>query len=78
MVNKSHNFIKALKDDNGGWLNTSEAIALYLLGKFSDLFKAGCTQDGHIIQTLFHKTFSFQENEDLCNIPITIGDLSST
>lgn len=58
-----------LKDDDGGWLNTSEDIASYLLGKFSDFFKANCTQDAHVIQTFFHEAVSFQENEVLCRVP---------
>lgn len=68
VTNRRHNYIGAIKDDNGAWLYDSNNIRQYLLEKFTALYKSTNICDFFGVESLFSPCISWSENDDLCTI----------
>lgn len=70
VVNRKCNFIGALKNDDGSWLQSPSAIRSFLLDKFEALFHSDNIRPDDDLYSLFHADVSHQENIELCRVPM--------
>uniref|UniRef100_A0A2N9G9R7 Reverse transcriptase domain-containing protein n=1 Tax=Fagus sylvatica TaxID=28930 RepID=A0A2N9G9R7_FAGSY len=72
LVRRRRNQICFLKNNSGSWVQGNEAIGTSFSSFFSELFKSSNPSIPMEVKNLFSNVISFEENEEICNIPTEV------
>ncbi len=72
LVRRRRNQICFLKNNSGSWVQGNEAIGTSFSSFFLELFKSSNPSIPMEVENLFSNVISFEENEEICNIPTEV------